>query len=98
MHNAEDRFNSKVKRQSKTFGAAVKEYRRRYGRDPPKGFDDWWEFAQQWNVVMVDEYDVLMRDLEPFRRLSGQEFRRRAREVSFAYIFNRIMLIENSDC
>jgi hypothetical protein len=29
-------------RQSKTLEQAVKEYTRRYGRPPPKGFDDWY--------------------------------------------------------
>jgi hypothetical protein len=75
-----------VKRQSKTFWAAIQEYRRRYGCNPPKGFDDWWEFARQYNVVMVDEYDGLMKDLKPFRTLSGEEFRRRVAEVILSAI------------
>ncbi len=34
-------WEGKLKRASKTFGEAVNEYRRRYGRAPPKGFDRW---------------------------------------------------------
>jgi hypothetical protein len=83
MDNAESAFRSKIARQSKTLQAAVAEYRRRYGRPPPKGFDDWWNFAKERNVIMVDEYDGLVRDLEPFWDLPGNVFRRRAVLVSF---------------
>ncbi|KAG7096090.1 hypothetical protein E1B28_006766 [Marasmius oreades] len=81
MDDAERRFKEKVDRQSKTLKEAVAEYQRRYQRLPPKGFDDWWEFAKENNVVMVDEYDGLMRDLEPFYQFSGEEIRRRTAQV-----------------
>jgi hypothetical protein len=38
---AESAWQDKHKRASKTLPEAVKEYRRRYGRDPPRGFDLW---------------------------------------------------------
>jgi hypothetical protein len=41
MKEGEERFKQKLARQSKTFEQAVGEYRRRYGRSPPKGFDIW---------------------------------------------------------
>ncbi|KAF9254529.1 hypothetical protein L218DRAFT_886076 [Marasmius fiardii PR-910] len=81
MDDAERRFREKVNAQSKTLKEAVKEYQRRYKRFPPKGFDEWWEFAMKNNVVMVDEYDGLMRDMEPFYQLSGEEIRRRTAQV-----------------
>lgn len=41
MKRAKERWRVLNQRQSKTFGEAVGEYRRRYGRNPPKGFDRW---------------------------------------------------------
>jgi hypothetical protein len=37
-------WNDKVSKQSKTLKQAVDEYRRRYDREPPKGFNHWWEY------------------------------------------------------
>jgi len=81
MEEAEAKYRKKLGSQSKTLKAAVAEYKRRYRRAPPKGFDDWWLFAQKHDVKMIDEYDGLMEDLAPFMELSGAEFRRRATQV-----------------
>ncbi|KAF8909813.1 hypothetical protein CPB84DRAFT_1812991 [Gymnopilus junonius] len=81
MEEAEEKYRKKLSSQSKTLKAAVAEYRSRYRRAPPQGFDQWWAFCQKYNVVMVDEYDGLFEDLEPFWELSGEEIRRRAAQV-----------------
>jgi len=81
MDKAEDEFRNKLQKQSQTLVNAVEEYRKRYKRNPPKGFDEWWTFVQQNEIRMVDEFDGLMHDLEPFRILSGQEIRRRTLQV-----------------
>ncbi|KAJ9094728.1 hypothetical protein QFC21_005886 [Naganishia friedmannii] len=60
-------WRDKSARQSTTLRQAVKEYRRRYQRSPPKGFDLWWNYVQENNVQLPDEYDQINRDLEPFR-------------------------------
>lgn len=77
MHDAELKFHAMMSRQSKTLEDAITDYRRRYKRDPPKGFDDWFHFAQEHNATIIDEYDGLMEDLEPFWGMSGAELRRR---------------------
>ena len=41
IRDAERKWTEMVNRQSKTLVDAVQEYRSRYGRAPPKGFDDW---------------------------------------------------------
>lgn len=41
IENATERWQKKLSRQSKTLEQAVREYKRRHGRKPPKGFDDW---------------------------------------------------------
>ncbi|KAL4061999.1 glycosyltransferase family 90 protein [Scleroderma citrinum] len=81
MAEAEQKFKALLAKQSKTFPQAVAEYRRRYGRNPPRGFDDWWEFATQNDVKLIDEFDAIFEDLAPFWSLSGKEFRDRAHEV-----------------
>ncbi|KAG8959886.1 capsule-associated protein CAP1 [Tulasnella sp. 419] len=81
MRDAEVKFKNLMSRQSKTLRDACREYRTRYKRDPPKGFDDWWQFTQENNVKIIDEYDSLFRDLEPFWNLSGEELRRRAVQI-----------------
>ncbi|KAH8112814.1 hypothetical protein DFH11DRAFT_1604084 [Phellopilus nigrolimitatus] len=81
MADAEDKFRNLVSKQSKTLPQAVAEYTRRYGRNPPKGFDDWFKFVLEKDVRMVDEYDAINEDLSPFRILSGEELRRRVDQV-----------------
>lgn len=93
--DAREKFETKVKNQSKTLKEAVREYRRRYNRDPPKGFDKWWEFAKQNNAILVDEYDQIYRDLQPFYELSGQEVRRRCRDISHDLPSIDLVRIEN---
>jgi hypothetical protein len=51
--------------------------------DPPKGFDEWFQFAKDNKAVMIDEYDQLMRDLSPFRQFAGSEIRERAIQVGY---------------
>lgn len=82
IRNAEQSYRSKVLRQSQSLKAAVKEYQRRYNRPPPRGFKEWWEFAVDNNVKMVDEFDSIHDDLLPFWEISGEEFKRRATQVS----------------
>lgn len=81
MTAAEDRFRNMLQSQSKTLEQAVAEYKRRYGRDPPKGFDDWFAFAMAKDVKMIDEYDAINEDLSPFYAFSGEELRRRVDQV-----------------
>lgn len=41
IDRAEKQWKDKVDRQSRTLSEAVREYKHRYRRNPPKGFDDW---------------------------------------------------------
>jgi hypothetical protein len=82
MAEAEETFRKRLSGQSKTLEDAVIEYRRRYGREPPRGFGEWWQFAQEHDVKLVDDFDAIHEDLAPFWNMSGAEFRDRAFEVS----------------
>jgi len=83
MAEAEAKYQALLDKQSKSLEDAIVEYRRRYKREPPKGFDDWYEFAVGNDVKIIDEYDSMMEDLEPFWNLPGDEFRRRVQQVRF---------------
>ena len=87
MAEAETKFRNLLARQSKTLPQAVAEYRRRFGRDPPKGFDDWWKFIQDNGVLMVDEYNAIAEDLEPFWDLDPIEFKMRATLVCIMVLY-----------
>ena len=74
---AEDQFNDLVDRQSKTLAEAEVEYKRRYGREPPPGFDIWFKIAKEANVTIIDDYDTVTQALEPFWGMSAKEMRAR---------------------
>ncbi|KAF7378031.1 SPX domain-containing protein [Mycena sanguinolenta] len=66
ISRAESAWAQKLSRASPTLRAAVSEYRRRYNRLPPRGFDAWWAYAKVHGVMLPDEYDAIERDLGPF--------------------------------
>ena len=77
----ERRWEELLSRQSRTLEEAVQEYTRRYGRNPPKGFDVWWDYAMLHDLVLPDEYDRINLDLAPFFALPRAEMRRRMEMV-----------------
>ena len=75
-------FKEMVARQSKTLKGAVLEYQRRYGRSPPPGFDKWFEYAKKHNSVIIDEFDTIVEDLEPFWNIEPSRIRTMIDEVA----------------
>lgn len=57
LRDGERKWQDMLARQSKTLDEAVQEYKTRWGRNPPRGFDEWWEFAKNRGVLLPDEYD-----------------------------------------
>ncbi|EAU90335.2 CAP1 [Coprinopsis cinerea okayama7 len=66
IEKGEREWKRKHDRASRTLKEACAEYKRRYGRRPPKGFEKWWAYVQKYQVQLPDEYDQIHRDLEPF--------------------------------
>ncbi|KAF7328025.1 SPX domain-containing protein [Mycena kentingensis (nom. inval.)] len=64
--HAEAEWAAKLAGASKTLRQAVAEYKRRYGRLPPRGFDVWWGYVRATDGMLPDEYDQIDRDLAPF--------------------------------
>ncbi|GAA96470.1 hypothetical protein E5Q_03137 [Mixia osmundae IAM 14324] len=75
-------WENKLNRQSKTLDEAVREYKRRYGRAPPRGFDKWYKYAREKDHILVDEYDHLWNDIEPFLALRGPTVKARTAKVA----------------
>ena len=66
---------------SQTLGEAAAEYRRRYNRLPPPGFDLWYKFAAARSSVIIDDYDSINEDLRLFWVFEPEEIRLRTREI-----------------
>ncbi|KAG6820453.1 hypothetical protein H0H93_000207 [Arthromyces matolae] len=76
IRTAEAAWDNKLAKASKTLGEAVTEYKRRYKRAPPKGFDAWWDYVQKHNVLLPDDYDQINEDLLPFWGMDPEDVRR----------------------
>lgn len=76
IKKAEAAWNVKLRKASGTLHEATDEYVRRYKRAPPLGFDKWWEYVQENNVQLPDEYDFIHERLEPFWGVSPVDLRK----------------------
>lgn len=73
ISDAERQWERKLRSASSSYGEAVKEYRRRYGRGVPRGFDQWWNYVQKHDIQLPDDYDSIHHDIEPFWGLDPKE-------------------------
>jgi hypothetical protein len=67
--------------QSRSLAAAVTNYQKRYSRDPPPGFDIWYEYAMNASSMVIDDFDNIESDLLPFSSINPSELRKRTAEV-----------------
>ncbi|KAJ7254347.1 glycosyl transferase family 90-domain-containing protein [Mycena haematopus] len=58
-------------RQSQTLSQAAARYSLKTGRPPPPNFDKWFEFATE-KKCLIDEYNQIQRDFEPFYQLAEE--------------------------
>ncbi|KAG0147782.1 hypothetical protein CROQUDRAFT_42346 [Cronartium quercuum f. sp. fusiforme G11] len=75
---AEKEWNEKLARNSKSLRECVAEYKRRYRRPPPFGFERWWQYAIKEGVILKDEYDQIDRDFRPFLALEPEDLKHRS--------------------
>ena len=64
---AQNAYIQLLERQSKSLGAARTEYQRRYQRNPPDKFDEWYNYAVKHNSLIIDDFDSIEESLRPFR-------------------------------
>ncbi len=81
IDEAQRTFSDLLAKESHTIAEAAAAYRRRRGRHPPPGFDQWYQFAREHDAVMVEDFwDQIYHDLNPFWALPAAQLRREARE------------------
>lgn len=81
IREAKADFDVLLRNQSNTFPAAYAEYQRRYSFDPPRGFEEWYKFAQLHQSPIIDEFDIIFDGIAPFLALSGKEVLERMTQV-----------------
>ncbi|EPS45627.1 hypothetical protein H072_388 [Dactylellina haptotyla CBS 200.50] len=79
--NSYTQWREFLERQSKTFEEAVRNYKIGYKRDPPPGFQDWYNYAVAMGAPVIDDYDRIEEDIAPFRTMSPTVIARRIRET-----------------
>jgi Glycosyl transferase family 90 len=79
---AKFKFEETQQRQSRSLPEAITEYRRRYGRAPPRGFDRWYEWTLENDVQWIDEYDFMTKSLDPFWKMPPRVLREYIEQVS----------------
>ncbi|KAF4556178.1 Hypothetical protein D9617_1g080530 [Elsinoe fawcettii] len=72
---AVQRYQDMLNRQSTSLNEATEEYIRRYRRKPPPGFDDWYKFAKEKGSLIIDDFDIIEKNLEPFWRMDPKMLR-----------------------
>ncbi|KAF7323454.1 hypothetical protein HMN09_00126300 [Mycena chlorophos] len=73
-------------RQSKTLEQATERYTAKTGRSPPPGYDRWLRHARE-KGCLIDEYERVWMDFEPFWRVAEKDPRRFAELVGRAKEF-----------
>ncbi|ORY32933.1 hypothetical protein BCR39DRAFT_522439 [Naematelia encephala] len=81
LRDGEKKWTDLVSGQSRTLQQAVQTYKERWNRNPPKGFDLWWQFAENSNVLLPDEYDAIMESLLPFYGLPIETMAERLKDA-----------------
>ena len=66
MKEADKKWRFYEDNRSVTFRQTVSKYRRKYGRHPPPGFKEWYQYARERNVHNIDDFEQIMDDMRPF--------------------------------
>ncbi|KAF3201319.1 F-actin-capping protein subunit beta [Orbilia oligospora] len=74
-------YRAFLDRQSRTYADAVKNYKKRYNRSPPPGFDKWFSYAQTKASLVIDDYDSIEESIAPYRNMPQKEFLHRMEEL-----------------
>jgi len=84
MKDADQKWQQYDESRSTNFRETVAKYRETYGRHPPPGFKEWYQFARKNNVHNVDDFQQITGDLRPFWAIPPQEIRRMAAKLQLS--------------
>lgn len=77
---AEREFEEVLAKETFDLAAAAQQYRERRGRQPPPGFDRWWQYARDHNGIIVEDFwDQIYHDLNPLWALRPEDMLRDVR-------------------
>lgn len=81
IERANKTYDTLLLKQTYEIETTAAQYRLRRGRHPPPGFDTWFQYAQQRDAVIVEDFfDQIYHDLGPFWGLSSRNMRAEARK------------------
>jgi hypothetical protein len=84
LANADIDFNKLLEKETTDLHDAARVYRERRGRQPPPGFDVWFQFAQNNSAIIVEEFwDQIYNDLNPFWGVPAKQMRDQANDFLF---------------
>ncbi|KAJ5569379.1 hypothetical protein N7450_011865 [Penicillium hetheringtonii] len=92
---AQENAKSALKAQSSTPEQAIAEYRRRYKRNPPKGFSKWVQFALEHDSKVIDDFDQIDRDLEYYRTPEARRAFERLNAQKDNWPFTRRVIVQD---
>ena len=73
---AQTTFSNLLARQTYSLNATAAAYRERRGRHPPPGFNLWYNYAADNDVLIVEDFwDQIYDDLQPFWGVAAQQLR-----------------------
>ncbi|KAH9905578.1 glycosyltransferase family 90 protein [Xylariomycetidae sp. FL2044] len=79
IHTANKDFEGLLAKKATSLVEAAEAYRKRRGRHPPPGFEQWFNFAKENKAVIVEDFfDQIYHDLNPFWGLEPKMLRREA--------------------
>ncbi|KAJ5127192.1 CAZyme family GT90 [Penicillium atrosanguineum] len=84
MKEADQQWRQYDESRSTSFRETVAKYRKTYGRHPPPGFKEWYEFARTKDVYNVDDFQQITGDLRPFWAVPPQEIRKMAAKLQLS--------------
>jgi hypothetical protein len=81
IRRAEEEYQTLLTKETKTVQDAAEAYRRRRGRQPPPGFDEWFKFAKNnGSMIVEDFFDRIYDDLNPFWGVPAKQIREQAND------------------
>lgn len=76
-----EQFRSLLAKETKNVHDAAAAYRERRGRQPPPGFDVWFDFASNHSALVIEEFfDKIYDDLNPFWGAPAKQIREQAND------------------
>ena len=81
IYDAQFAFAELSSKETKSVSEAAQAYRKRRGRHPPPGFDQWFEFAtNSTSIIIEDFFDQIYHDLGPFWGMEPALLRKEAHD------------------